>query len=67
MSRAVLPLALYFVFLGVWQLVNALWGGALDSYVWCIRGVSAGILVVCAIILLRERKESSSQEQKSEE
>ncbi len=62
-SKAIIPLGIYFVFLGIWQLINDLCNGIFTTggYIWVLRAVSALVLALCAVILVKERNKSSSQ------
>ena len=57
-SRAVLPMSLYFLFLGGWWTANEFLSADLmqHPYVWIVRGVSAVMLIFCMAVYYMERK-----------
>lgn len=68
-SPAVVPMSLYFVFLGGWWAVNEFAPMDLmhDPYVWILRGVSAVMLVFCGVIYYLGRRSEAAKSEQNED
>lgn len=60
-SRVIIPVSIYFVFLGVWWLANEFVSADLmqGGYAWILRAVSAVVLMFCVIFYYLEKKKSA--------
>ncbi len=57
-GKIIIPISIYFLFLGGWWLANEFVEADLlhGTYAWILRGISAAVIAVCGIYYFKKRK-----------
>lgn len=60
-GKIIIPISIYFLFLGGWWLANEFVEADLlhGTYAWILRGISAAVIAVCGIYYFKKRKNKS--------
>ncbi len=61
-GKIIIPISIYFLFLGGWWLTNEFVEADLlhGTYAWILRGISAAVIAVCGIFYYKRRKDKSN-------
>ena len=61
-GKIIIPISIYFLFLGGWWLTNEFVEADLlhGTYAWILRGISAAVIAVCGIYYFKKRKNKSN-------
>ncbi len=64
LSRMITPLSIYLMLLGIWWLVNEFTETDLlhGVFAWILRGITAVVLAVCAIIYYSEKRNTANDQ-----
>ena len=61
-GKIIIPISIYFLFLGGWWLANEFVEADLlhGTYAWILRGISVAVIAVCGIFYYHKRRKDKS-------